>query len=314
MCTAISTNGFFGRTLDIERSYNEQIVIIPRKFCVEFLYEGVSQVHPAIIGVATVADGIPLYYDAVNEHGLAAAGLNFPISAVYKNKKAEGKYNVASYELIPFVLTNCRTVCEAKDLLKNTIITANSFSQKLKATPLHWMIADSECSITVEPTENGLEIYNNELGVLTNEPPFLYHATHVCEFLQFGAHNPCNSLCPAKKLAPYSRGMGAMGLPGDYSSSSRFIRALFAKEHTEAYKNEVERFFHVMDTVTVPYGCVKTDAGDNSFTLYTSCADLKAKNYYYTTYDCRHIRTVKLDASRANGNQVVCVPMHEAKV
>ena len=141
-------------------------------FCVDFLYEGAAVTHPAIIGVATMRDGVPLYYDAINEHGLAVAGLNFPISAVY-NKKTKGKYNVASYELIPFILSNCRTAEEAKELLKNTTITADGFSAQLGPTPLHWIVADSELCITVEPTENGLEIYDNELRVLTNEPPFL---------------------------------------------------------------------------------------------------------------------------------------------
>ena len=310
MCTAISTNGFFGRTLDIERSYNEQIVIAPRKYCVEFLYEGASPNHPAIIGVATVEKNIPLYYDAMNEHGLAVAGLNFPVSAVYNGKK-EGKYNVASYELIPFVLANCRTAKEAKELLKNTNVTADSFSHSLKASPLHWIVADKEFSIIVEPTEAGLQIYDNDFGVLTNEPPFLYHMSHVCEFLQLSNSTPHNSLCPQFAISPYSRGMGAMGLPGDYSSSSRFIRAIFTKNCTELYNDGVNRFFHIMDTVTVPYGCVKTAEGKNSFTLYTSCADLNEKSYHYVTYANREIKTVKLDAERAGGKYLVAIPMHK---
>lgn len=311
MCTAISTNGFFGRTLDIECSYNEQIVVTPRNFALEFLYEGTSNTHPAIIGVATVQSGMPLYYDAINEHGLGVAGLNFPISAVY-NRKRKDAYNVASYELIPFILSNCRSVAEAKNLLKNINVTADSFSDQLKATPLHWIVADSDFSIVVEPTREGLKVYDNDVGVLTNEPQFSYHVTHLCDFLQLGAKNKQNSFCKFKTLLPYSRGMGALGLPGDYSSSSRFVRALFAKEHTELYSDGINRFFHIMDTVTVPYGCVKTDSGKNSFTVYTSCADLKEKSYHYTTYDCRSVRSLRLTPELSKTERLFTIEMHGA--
>ena len=299
MCTAIYSDGFFGRTLDIERSFGEEVVITPKDFRLSFLREPAKETHMAMIGMATVREGMPLYFDAMNEAGLCIAALNFPKNAVY-NPWREDMFNVASFELIPWVLSASSSVSEAVELLRKTNITNDNFSSELMATPLHWMISDREKSITVEPTRSGLEIYENPFGVLTNNPPFSYHINHISNFMHLTSNMPKNTLCSSVDLEPYSRGMGALGLPGDFSSSSRFVRAVFAKEHTTSLKNEkndrINRFFHIMDTVSVPYGCVKTDAGENSYTLYTSCMDVETKTYYFTTYMCRKIQYINLNS------------------
>lgn len=299
MCTALCSYGnfhLFGRTLDIEGSYGESVVITPRGFDMTFIHEGRLSTHLAMLGIAIVKGGIPLYYDAVNEAGLAMAGLNFPISCVYSDKKPDMK-NISSFELIPWVLFQCKSTAEAIRLLSNTNITNDSFSDSLPTSPLHWIISDSTSSAVVESVSGGIRIYENPLGVLTNEPPFPYHEANICNFLQLGSHTPKNNLCPDINLTLYSRGLGAVGLPGDYSSQSRFVRAVFSESHTAKENDEIEsvcRFFHIMDTVSVPLGAVKTSEGKNVFTLYTSCASTKTKTYYFTTYSSRHIKAVRL--------------------
>lgn len=299
MCTAISDHTYqhlFGRTLDVECSYGESVVIAPRQIRFDLLYEIPIQAHLAVIGIGCVRGNTPLYYDAVNEAGLAMAGLNFPQNAVY-HPKQQGKHNVASYELIPWVLYQCKTVREAAELLSRTNITPDNFSSDLTATPLHWIIADKERAVTVESVSNGLCIYENRFGVLTNEPPFPYHETRLADFMQLRAEYPQNGLCPSTDLSVYSRGMGAMGLPGDFSSPSRFVRAVFLKNHTAHEASEekaVGRFFHIMDSVCVPRGCVKTEEGKEMLTRYTSCANTDTATYYFTTYHRRRIRTVDL--------------------
>ena len=309
MCTSICEKGkygLFGRTLDLECSYSESVAVTPRNFKLDFLYEGTLCSHTAIIGIAHVSGGIPLYYDAMNEEGVFAAGLNFPGNAVY-NEVKEGFFNVASFEFITFVLTKCRSVAEARELLLKTNITCDSFAEKLPATPLHFIVADKHDCITVEPLKEGLKIYDNPFGVLTNNPPFDFHTVNIANFASLSSTSPENKLCPEVELPRYSRGMGAIGLPGDYSSPSRFARATFVKNHTAHGADEmgeVNRFFHIMDTVSVPLGCVKTDEGLDVLTVYTSCASAESGRYFYTTYEDRSIRSLSFGEAELDGNAV----------
>ena len=315
MCTAITdlrSGTFFGRTLDIERSYGEMAVIVPRSYAFEF-EKGKKDKARALIGIACVTDGVPLYYDALNESGLWAAALNFPKSCVYNSEK-EGKVNVPSYELISRVLRSCEGLDLARRFLENVNITDESFKAGLPVSPLHWIFADRSGCICVEQTKNGLEIYGDPFGVLTNEPPFPYHFAHVTNYTGLSSSPQKNTLFPEFPLEAYSRGLGAFGLPGDFSSSSRFVRALFVKSHTEKYPSDseegrVNRFFKITDSVSIPYGCVKTDRGENVCTLYTSLADADSMTYYYTTYNDRTIKKFALEEYELESESLYTVPL-----
>lgn len=309
MCTALSMKGrhhLFGRTLDLEKSYGEGVVITPRNFKLGFRHVAVSEIHPAIIGMACVNDRYPLYYDAMNEKGLAMAALNFPKSAVYRGV-CDGKVNVASYELIPWVLSRASSVRDAVNLLAGVNITDESVSDELPSTPLHWMISDKRESVAVEAVEEGLRVYENRFGVLTNEPPFPYHEAHVTEYMHLTATASKNVIAPDVELVQYSRGMGAIGLPGDYSSPSRFVRAFFARSNTDVGGREVEEisaFFHVIGTVSTPSGCVRSESGESVRTVYTSCADTDSMTYYFTTYESRRVRGVRMQDEVGNSIRV----------
>ena len=299
MCTAINeTVGYhlFGRTLDLEYSLSERAVITPRRFKLDFIHEKDMAEHSAMVGIAHVSEGRPLYYDAINESGLGAAGLNFGGSAVYLPYR-KGFFNVASFELIPWVLGQCKDLAEAIELLRGTNLTHDSVSKALPATPMHWLIADKTGAVAAEPTFDGLKITKNPFGVLTNEPPIEYHLTNVKNYTSLSPLPPKNSLCPDVDLPPYSRGMGAIGLPGDYSSASRFVRATFVKSHTlpESEKQAaINRFFRIADTVSVPRGCIVTDEGRAVSTVYTSCADTDELTYYFSSYDSRGLKRIQM--------------------
>ena len=174
MCTAATykTNDFyFGRTLDYEFSYGDEITVTPRNYPFNFKHTEPIESHYSIIGTAHVADGYPLYYDAVNEKGLGIAGLNFVGNAVYA-QPVDDKTNIAQFELIPWILSQCAAVDEARTLLSNTNLVGTPFGDKLPTAQLHWIIADKDKSITVESVADGLKIYDNPIGVLTNNPPF----------------------------------------------------------------------------------------------------------------------------------------------
>lgn len=311
MCTAIHEimcGHLFGRTLDLEKSYGECVIQTPQNHLFAFRHEGTCEQHLAILGVGIVQDGFPLYFDAMNESGLCAAGLNFPGNAVYQPPCAN-RVNLASFELIPYILSYCRDVKEAKRVLQSVNVTADAFSDELPPSPLHWIFADKERCIVAEPMREGLILHENHFGVLTNNPPFPYHELRVSDCMGIGAYPAENRLCPESDLAHYSRGAGGIGLPGDFSSSSRFIRAVFAKNHTAESSDPVSRFFRMMDTVSIPDGCVKTETGENVRTVYTSCADTETMTFYFTTYDNRRIRAVRMTETLADKEILSVFPM-----
>ena len=313
MCTAVSINEnghFFGRTLDIECSLVQKIVIMPRNFKLNYLYEGGQENHFAMIGVAHVSNCYPLYFDAVNEHGLCIAGLSFTGNAVY-HMKHKSNYNVASFELIPWILGQCESLKDAAELLRKTNITPDSFSEKLSATPLHWIVSDKGGSITVESTKDGLKIYDNPVGILTNNPDFNFHIANISQYVNLTPTVPQNRLAPILPLKQFSKGFGSLGLPGDFSSASRFVRATFFKYHTTGYQNEVCRLLRILDLVSVPYGCVINNDHTPHYTVYSSCIDTGSLVYYYSTFGCRRTCAVDLKNADLNSRELSSFEMVE---
>lgn len=314
MCTAISINSgdhYFGRTLDLEYHYDERVVITPRNFPFSFTNNERADTHHAIIGIATVMDGYPLYYDAMNEAGLAIAGLNFPGNAVFHPVDAT-RINVAPFEFIPYILTHCNNVNEAEKLLRNSNITNIDFRPDLKASPLHWIISDKERCITVESVNDGLKIYDNSAGVLTNNPPFEIHLKNLERYSHLRTTDPENTVCTENGICTYSKGMGAVGLPGDFSSESRFVRANFIKSNSVAGNSEeenVHQFFHIMGTVNTPKGSVDLGDGKYEITVYTSCCNTDKGIYYFTTYENPQICAVNMLDENLYDNILITYPL-----
>lgn len=299
MCTAVTyktRDFYFGRTLDNDFSYREEVTVTPRNFPLVFRNGMVLEKHRAIIGMAYVAEGYPLYYDAVNENGLCMAGLNFVGNAVY-NKGALNGEKVAQFELLPYILSQCDTVEQTKSLLEKIYITDEAFSEELPASQLHWIIADRLQAITVESVAQGIKIYDNPLGVLTNNPPFDFQLFSLNNYMSLSSQTPVNKFSMGLKLEEYSRGMGAIGLPGDLSSQSRFVRAAFVKLNSlsgETESESVSQFFHILGSVEQQRGCCKLDNGRCEITIYTSCCNADKGIYYYKTYENSCINAVDM--------------------
>lgn len=314
MCTAVSFcphDHYFGRNLDLEYSYQETVTVTPRRMPFSFRMAGEMNAHQAMIGMAYVADGYPLYYEATNESGLSMAGLNFPENAQYQPPMS-GLVNVAPFELIPWLLGRCRTAAEAEAELKKINLVKIPFSDQLPLSPLHWLLADRERCVTVECTREGLKVYENPVGVLTNNPPFDYHLLHLSEFMGVTADLPKNRFSAALKLKPYSLGMGGMGLPGDLSSASRFIRAAFTKFNSICGDSEescVSQFFHILSSVEQPKGCTLVREGEYEYTQYASCCNTDRGIYYYKTYDNSQLSAVDLHAENLDGEKVIAYPL-----
>lgn len=314
MCTAATykTKDFYmGRTLDYEFSYDEGITITPRNYPLNFRHMGVIQKHYAMIGMAYVADNYPLYYDAFNEKGLGMAGLNFVGNAAYKEKDRD-KNNIAQFEFIPWILSQCATVKETRTLLEKINITDTPFSDTLPVAQLHWIIADSDEAITVEAVKEGIQVYDNPVGVLTNNPPFEQQMFRLNNYMNLSSKQPENHFCEKLHLYAYSRGMGALGLPGDLSSESRFVRAVFTKMNSvsgDSEEESVSQFFHILGSVDQQRGCCDVGNGEFEVTIYTSCCNANKGIYYYTTYDNHQITAVDMYKENLDNTLLVQYPL-----
>lgn len=314
MCTAISwqsNHHYFGRNLDLEHSYQETVAVTPRHYPFHFRHGARMEQHYALIGMAHMQEGYPLYYEATNEMGLSAAGLNFPGNAVY-HPYAEGKDNVAPFELIPWLLGQCATLAEARERLEGINLWQENFSPQLPASPLHWIVADKTGAVVVESMADGLHLYENPVGVLTNNPPFPFHMHNLTQYQYLSHHQVENRLSAAVELPPFSRGMGAMGLPGDLSSASRFVRAAFTRFNSACDGSEmqsVSQFFHILTSVEQQRGCVQMEDGSYELTIYSCCCNTDTGVYYYTTYDNRAITAVDMHREDLEGNAVVVYPL-----
>ena len=314
MCTAVTyhtKDHYFGRNLDYEFSYGESVTITPRRFPLAFP-DGIRwETHYAMIGMAHVAEGYPLYYDAVNEKGLAMAGLLFAGNAVYQ-KRQEGKDNIPSWAFLPWILGQCATAAEAKTLLERICLTDEPFSEKLPPSPMHWMLADAEGCLVIEQAADGLHIYDNPIGVLTNNPPFPFHLENLKQYVNVTAEPPQDGFSGRGLLHPFSRGMGGFGLPGDLSSASRFVRAAFVRLNSRSGESETEsvsQFFHILGAVEQQRGCCHLGEGKYEITVYSSCCNLEKGIYYYKTYDNYSITAVELHAERLDGRELVSYPL-----
>lgn len=299
MCTAATyktKDFYFGRTLDYEFSYGDEITVTPRNYPFEFRSMGKMEKHYAMIGMAYVAGDYPLYYDAVNEKGLGMAGLNFVGNAVYRDY-ADGMDNVAQFEFIPWILGQCASVKEARVLLGKINLVNTPFSKELPLAQLHWIIADRNEAITVESVKDGIKVYDNPVGVMTNNPTFEEQMFNLNNYMNLSPKQPPNNFSDKLPLHTYSRGMGALGLPGDLSSQSRFVRVAFTKMNSVSGDSEsesVSQFFHILGSVDQQRGCCDVGEGKYEFTIYTSCCNTDKGIYYYTTYENHQITGVDM--------------------
>lgn len=305
MCTCITYHHYFGRTLDVTHSYNEKVVITPRHYPFKFKTMPTLKTHYAIIGIAKIVDDYPLYFDATNEKGLSIAGLNF-------NNSNYGEFqssfdNIAPFELIPWILSQCSSIEEAKKLLQNLQLVNIPFNDHIPLASLHWMLSDQKQSITLEYIHEKLVIQDNDIGVLTNEPAYDIQRFYLNQYLSLSTKSPTNTFSKKIDLKPYSQGMGGLGLPGDLSSLSRFVRATYHKFNALCEVDDydaINQFFHILGSVKFIKGCVLVDS-EYEMTAYTSCCDMNKGIYYYTSYAHPQIIGVDMHKENIDGTRLI---------
>lgn len=325
MCTALTLNNnkihLFGRNLDIEADYGWSVVITPRKFSIPLRFHKAQDQKYAVIGMGMVIldqkskKNYPLYAEAANEEGLAIAGLNFPRTAFYpKPGTVKGAFEVTPFELIPFILSSFKTVKEVKAFIEknNLQIVDEPFSPQMLNSPLHFIIADkTDDSIVLEPCKDGLKVYDNKLGILTNNPTFDWQMTNLSFYQNLHQKQTNDAEWYHYNLQPFGQGFASYGLPGDWTPPSRFVKTAFLKATTdqnEDDENLIAQFFHILDNVSMVKGGIIVQTPNNKeaydITLYSSCINLEESVYYYKTYKNNQINVIDLKKEKLDTDEI----------
>lgn len=319
MCTSIALRTpafFFGRNLDLEYSFGQQAVIAPRDYPFHFRREGDMPRHYAMVGMATVRQGYPLFAEGANEHGLCMAGLNFPDNAFYSPDEQPDRHHVSPFELIPWLLGQCADVKQARALLEKTQLVAIPFSDDTPLSPLHWHIADAHGELVLEVMRDGAHLYDNPVQVMTNNPPFDFHLNNLRQYMGVTGAYAENRFSDKLALTSFGNGLGGFGLPGDWSPASRFVRAAFALHNTVCEPDEtsgVTQFFHILDSVAMPNGSVITREGRLEKTDYSCCYSAQTQTYYYKTYRNNRLSAVCMRHVNLDSAELMVYPLRETQ-
>ena len=302
MCTGIrfsddKGNMYFARNLDWSVGYGQKVEITPKGFLLKSAFLGDLEAKYNLIGMGIVQEQVPLYFDCGNDAGLAIAGLNFPGYAQYARGPIDGKTNVAAYEFPLWVAMSFSSVDEVETALKNVAIVAKPINDKYPVSMLHWLIGDAKRSIVVEYTKNGMEIFKNDVDVLANQPGFDWHRENLRNYMNLESAMPEEEVWKSAELKPFGSGSMMRGLPGDYYSTSRFVRAAYLNTHYPTQSTEednVSRMFHTLAGVAMIDGAAQMSDGKYEKTIYTGGFSSATNTYYYNTYDDPAIKKVSM--------------------
>lgn len=320
MCTALtlktSNDHFlFGRNMDIEYNFNQSIIFMPRNLTVTNAESGKTNINKyAVLGVGTMFNGYPTFADVMNEKGLACAGLNFPKFAYFSREDISGKKNIPVYDFLLWIVSNHENVAQLKKALENVHLVDIPIAKNVPTAPLHFIAADKtgDC-ITIEQTINGFKVYTNAVGVLSNAPTFDWHVLNLAQYINLGFDNKGSTVIGEQEVVQHGLGTSLVGIPGDLTPASRFVRTAFLRDATNrnCEKVGVPNFYHILNNVAVVEGVEKTHENLNTFTLYTSCMNLNEKTYYYSTKDSVGISAVSMSGEDLDGTKIKFFSMNE---
>lgn len=315
-CTGISlkaNDGSYinGRTIEFGLPLNLSMIIIPHNYA----YQGTLpdetggltfRVKYASIGAAAFNENTIM--DGMNEKGLSVGAFYFPGYAGYAKVSPATKIKAVSpTEFSTWILTQFATVDEVKAAIPTVAIVPTKPKGWPGLPPLHYIVYDrSGKSIVIEPTKGTLKVYDNPVGTLTNSPTFGWQLSNLSNYLNLSPINPGPSKIKPDTITQFVRSAGLHGLPGDFNSPSRFIRAaILSTVSTPSDKgNEsVLQAFHLLNQFDIPLGTMKATTTGKAFsatTPTTTVKDTKSLKYYYRTYDDQSIKAI--DFSKVDMN------------
>ncbi|QKH04662.1 choloylglycine hydrolase family protein (plasmid) [Bacillus cereus] len=317
MCTSLtlqtkSGQHLFARTMDFALDFNQEVIIVPRRYQWNNITGETIKAKQAVVGMGINHQGRIILADGVNESGMTCATLYFPGFATYSNSIDATKTNLAPFDFVAWSLTQFNSVEELKKSLDSISFLDVPLSVLEVTPPLHWILGDKwgEC-IVLEPTIEGLKMYDNPLGVMTNSPEFNWHLQNLRQYISLKSQPYEPTQWGDVPLSAFGQGSGSMGLPGDFTPPSRFVRAAYSKQNIQGIDNEeegVSAIFHILSNCELPKGGVITEEGTLDNTIYTSAMCMESGIYYYHTYDCRQIIAIHLFHENLDTDEIKTYP------
>lgn len=305
MCTAMTLQSqskelFFGRTMDFSHDIIPQLYIVPSSYVWNnSLNQNQFKDSYRFIGLGQELDGMLGFFDGVNEKGFAAAVLYFAGYAQYDTEAAnQAATPIASIDFLHYILGRCSSVRDLSDLVKDIAIIGIPDPVTNTVAPLHWIAADrSGACAVIEPTQRGLELINNPIGIMSNSPDFQWHMTNLRNYMSASPVQKEEVFWDSIRLTPFGQAGGTIPLPGGFTSPERFVRTAYLKAHLPQPKDTGEAItacFHIMESVSIPKGAVITSQNTYDYTKYTAFINTNTCEYFYKTYDNLSIITAGL--------------------
>jgi choloylglycine hydrolase len=309
------------RTMEFAIDIHSDVMMVPRDYSRTGTTpdgkEGLKwKVKYASVGLNGL--GLPVLFDGLNEKGLAAGMFYFPGSAGYMPYTANdaGK-TIAQWEVVSWILENFANVEEVKANIGNIVVPTVVFSGWGFAPEAHYIVHDaSGKSIVIEYVAGKLSLSDNPLGVLTNSPSFDWHMANLRNYVNFSMTNVPPVQLGSVKLVPFGQGSGMLGLPGDFTPPSRFVRAVAFSQSvfpSQTGHDAVLEAFHILNQFDIPKGAARENEKDEhgniqaDYTIWTAASDLKAKQYFFRTYENSQIRMVDLMKMNLDAKDIVTI-------
>lgn len=317
MCTCLRVKArdksiVIGRTMEFGIDPSSRITVFPRNFKYEtqgannkpgFSWSG----KYGFVGMDMF--GLPMVSDGINEKGLYVGDLYLPGFAEYQLVPAgEEDKSITPVDVAGYILSQCENVDEVVKLIKGVYVWPWYADQLKSIPPLHYAVHDaSGKSVVIEYIKGELKIHENPIGVLTNSPDFDWHMINLRNFVNLSATNVPLLKLEGDTLIQIGQGSGMLGLPGDSTPPSRFVRATAFTQslvQPEDSKGAVNAVYHIMNNFDIPIGFAKsmeTGKPTYDFTFWTTFSDLTNREYYYRGYD--NVQVYKISLIDINFNE-----------
>jgi choloylglycine hydrolase len=333
-CTGISLKAadgaaIRGRTLEFGFPMQSKVIVIPagKDFAGTLPDGGKGLVYKskyAIVGANAL--GLPVLLDGINDQGLSVGLFYFPNYAKYTDVTPENaSHALAGYEFGLWALANFATVDEVREAIKDIVLVptpAPGLGSPQGAVPgAHFFLQDrSGKSIAIEPVDGTLKVHDAPLGVMTNAPTYDWQMTNLANYINLSVKDIESAKVGPVTINAFGAGAGLVGLPGDFTPPSRFVRAVIfsqAAVPNATAEDAVLAAFHILNQFDIPKGSLLNSAGGetlNEITEWTSVADLKNLRWYFRTFTDQSIHVVDLkQAVEAAKGEIATIEMEGTK-
>ncbi len=306
-----------GRTLEFGLFFETSVIVVPRGY--EFTGQSTlgdgKRWKAKYASVGTIIADNKAILDGINEKGLSVGSFYFPGFAKYSvTTPVNRSISMSSSDFTQWIVSQFATVEEVRSAIENDEVAISSvltpgFPPEVQ--PFHFIVYDkSGKSLVIEPLDGKLVLYDNPTGTMANSPTFDWHMTNLRNYIALNPNNIPPVSIFGKSFKQLGQGSGMLGLPGDFTPPSRFVRATVfsatAIPEDNATKG-IRQVFHILNNFDIPVGVAREKhdgAIHTDYTMLTTARDSKNLRYYYKTYDDQTIRMVDLSKFNFNAKRI----------